>query len=79
MASSFRYLPRFGSLILTPAYSYALADSNKAARRLAAPVGNTLFFAGEATDCSGHNGTVRGAIASGQRSATEIANVNLAE
>jgi monoamine oxidase len=54
------------------AYSYALADSREAARRLAAAVGNTLFFAGEATDCSGHNGTVHGAIASGQRAATEL-------
>jgi monoamine oxidase len=54
------------------AYSYALADSGEAARRLAAAVGNTLFFAGEATDCSGHNGTVHGAIASGQRAATEL-------
>ncbi len=54
------------------AYSYALADSGDAARRLAASVGNTLFFAGEATDYSGHNGTVHGAIASGQRAATEL-------
>ena len=54
------------------AYSYALVDGNEAARRLAAPVGNTLFFAGEATDCNGHNGTVHGAIASGQRAAAEL-------
>jgi monoamine oxidase len=54
------------------AYSYVLADSEEPARRLAAPVGNTLFFAGEATDFSGHNGTVHGAIASGQRAATEL-------
>ena len=54
------------------AYSYALAGSGEAARRLAAPVQNTLFFAGEATDFSGHNGTVHGAIASGQRAAAEL-------
>ena len=54
------------------AYSYALAESKEAARRLAAPVRNTLFFAGEATDFSGHNGTVHGAIATGQRAATEV-------
>jgi monoamine oxidase len=54
------------------AYSYPLADSKEAARILAAPVGNTLFFAGEATDFSGHNGTVHGAIASGQRAAAEL-------
>jgi len=54
------------------AYSYALAGGREAARRLAAPVENTLFFAGEATDCNGHNGTIHGAIASGQRAATEL-------
>ena len=32
----------------------------------------TLFFAGEATDTSGHNGTVHGAIASGYRAANEV-------
>ncbi|HKH98586.1 MAG TPA: NAD(P)/FAD-dependent oxidoreductase [Candidatus Sulfotelmatobacter sp.] len=54
------------------AYSYALAGNQEAARRLAAPVQNTLFFAGEATDFSGHNGTLHGAIASGQRAAAEL-------
>jgi monoamine oxidase len=54
------------------AYSYALAYSKEAAHRLAAPLCNTLFFAGEATDLSGHNGTVHGAIASGQRAAAEL-------
>ncbi len=39
---------------------------------LASPIENTLFFAGEATDISGHNGTVHGAIASGRRAASEI-------
>jgi monoamine oxidase len=58
------------------AYSYAHADGSEAARRLAAPMGDTLFFAGEATDCSGHNGTVHGAIASGQRAATELLSCN---
>jgi monoamine oxidase len=54
------------------AYSYTLVDGGEAARKLAAAVANTLFFAGEATDWSGHNGTVHGAIASGQRAATEL-------
>jgi monoamine oxidase len=54
------------------AYSYPLAGNKEAARRLAAPLRNTLFFAGEATDWSGHNGTVHGAIASGQRAAAEL-------
>jgi len=39
---------------------------------LAKPLDNTLFFAGEATDITGHNGTVHGAIASGKRAAAEI-------
>jgi monoamine oxidase len=54
------------------AYSYALADNKEAARRLAVPLRSTLSFAGEATDFSGHNGTVHGAIASGQRAAAEV-------
>jgi monoamine oxidase len=54
------------------AYSYTLAGGKDAARRLAAPLRNTLFFAGEATDFSGHNGTLHGAIASGQRAASEL-------
>ena len=54
------------------AYSYPLAGGKEAGRRLGASVGNTLFFAGEATDCSGNNGTLHGAIASGQRAATEL-------
>jgi monoamine oxidase len=39
---------------------------------LAAPVGDRLFFAGEATDCTGRSATVPGAIASGLRAADEI-------
>ena len=39
---------------------------------LARPLETTLFFAGEATDTAGHNGTVHGAIASGRRAAKEI-------
>lgn len=54
------------------AYSYAKVGADEAQARLAAPVENTLFFAGEASDTSGHNGTVHGAIASGYRAAEEI-------
>jgi monoamine oxidase len=54
------------------AYSYAKVGANGAQRMLAAPVKNTLFFAGEATDTCGNNGTVHGAIASGYRAAQEI-------
>jgi monoamine oxidase len=54
------------------AYSYGKVGAAEAQESLAAPVANTLFFAGEATDTSGHNGTVHGAIASGERAAGEI-------
>ena len=53
------------------AYSYALVGGANAFRDLAAPIAQTLFFAGEATDFSGHNGTVHGALASGERAAQE--------
>ena len=39
---------------------------------LARSIDNTLFFAAEATDTAGHDGTVHGAIASGRRAAQEI-------
>jgi len=53
------------------AYSYALVGGSSAG--CAWQCGRrTLFFAGEATDCEGHNGTVHGAIASGRRAAKEI-------
>jgi monoamine oxidase len=54
------------------AYSYGRVSKDQASQALAAPVENTLFFAGEATDITGHNGTVHGAIASGKRAAAEI-------
>jgi monoamine oxidase len=54
------------------AYSYVKVGGKGCQATLAAPVANTLFFAGEHTDTTGHNGTVHGAIASGQRAATEI-------
>jgi monoamine oxidase len=53
------------------AYSYALVGGEKAAEELGRPVEDTLFFAGEATHPT-HNGTVHGAIASGDRAAREI-------
>ena len=54
------------------AYSYALVGGSEAARDLAEPISGTLFFAGEATNFQGHNGTVHGAIASGKRAVKEI-------
>jgi monoamine oxidase len=54
------------------AYSYSRAGQDLAQRELSAPVEETLFFAGEAADISGHNGTVHGAIQSGRRAAGEL-------
>jgi len=54
------------------AYSYGAVGWDGAAEALGAPVENTLFFAGEATDITGNNGTVHGAVASGKRAACEI-------
>lgn len=54
------------------AYSYAKVGADGAQAALAAPIENTLFFAGEATDISGNNGTVHGAITGGHRAAQEI-------
>ncbi len=54
------------------AYSYGKAGESSAQEALAEPIENTLFFAGEATDLTGNNGTVHGAIASGKRAAREI-------
>ncbi len=60
------------------AYSYVKVGGEGCQRTLALPISTTLFFAGEATDTSGHNGTVHGAIASGQRAAQEILNGRVA-
>jgi monoamine oxidase len=57
------------------AYSWAKVGGADAHRELARPLGNRLFFAGEATEPNGHNGTVHGAIATGHRAAKEIINI----
>jgi monoamine oxidase len=57
------------------AYSYPKVDGIEAARFLAMPLEDTLFFAGEATDTTGRNGTVDGALGSGARAAREIADL----
>ena len=54
------------------AYSYGKVGGEGAEEALAMPVRNTLFFAGEATDTRGLNGTVHAAMASGYRAAAEI-------
>ena len=55
------------------AYSYVRVGHNDTARRtLAAPVDDTLFFAGEATDTEGEAATVTGALQSGARAARQV-------
>jgi len=54
------------------AYSYARVGGAEAAKALARPVAGTLFFAGEAADVKGRNGTVEGALASGLRVARQV-------
>ncbi|HXJ54354.1 MAG TPA: NAD(P)/FAD-dependent oxidoreductase [Burkholderiales bacterium] len=52
-------------------YSYVLVGGEGARERLAEPLGDTLFFAGEATDAE-EAGTVAGALRSGERAAREV-------
>lgn len=54
------------------AYSYVKAGAADAPERLSRAVKDTLFFAGEAADVTGNNGTVHGAIASARRAVAEI-------
>lgn len=54
------------------AYSYVCVGGMAAPGQLGAPVEDTLFFAGEATDTAGHTGTVHAALATGTRAADEV-------
>jgi len=54
------------------AYSYAPAGALNASEKMAQPVLDTLYFAGEHTDTTGHWGTVHGALGSGLRAAAQI-------
>lgn len=53
-------------------YSYVLVHGIDAHADLAAPLDDTLFFAGEATVGEGYNATMEGALRSGVRVATEV-------
>lgn len=54
------------------AYSYVPAGALSACSKMTIPAGNTLYFAGEHTDTTGHWGTVHAAIRSGQRAARQV-------
>lgn len=53
-------------------YSYVPVDALEAPAAMSVPEAQTLFFAGEHTDTSGHWGTVHAALASGLRVAGQI-------
>jgi len=54
-------------------YSYPMATATLADREnLGLPIGEKIFFAGEATDISGSAGTLNGALASGERVAEQL-------
>jgi monoamine oxidase len=59
-------------------YSYGLVGSDGIQEELDRPVEDTHYFAGEATDATGNNGTVHGAISSGLPPASEIIGVRSA-
>lgn len=54
------------------AYSYVRVGGMDAPGHLGAPVEDTLFFAGEATNTDGFTGLVHGALVTGTRAANEI-------
>jgi monoamine oxidase len=54
------------------AYSYIATGGLDAPAQMATPTADTLYFAGEHTDTTGHWGTVHAAIRSGHRAASQI-------
>lgn len=54
------------------AYSYVPAGAVSASENMSRPEAETVFFAGEHTDTTGHWGTVHGAMRSGERAAAQI-------
>jgi monoamine oxidase len=54
------------------AYSYVATGGLDASRKMSEPVEDTLFFAGEHTDVTGHWGTVHAALRSGLRAAEQV-------
>jgi monoamine oxidase len=58
------------------AYSYVATGGLDASKEMAEPVADTLFFAGEHTDVTGHWGTVHAAMRSGLRAAEQVLSVD---
>jgi monoamine oxidase len=59
-------------LLSCGAYSYVPAGALDAVLKMATPVQETLYFAGEHTDTTGHWGTVHAAMRSGIRAARQV-------
>jgi monoamine oxidase len=53
-------------------YSYVAAGGLDAPLQMSQPVANTLYFAGEHTDTTGHWGTIHAAMRSGLRATAQI-------
>jgi monoamine oxidase len=58
------------------AYSYVPAGAKNCSKEMTNPVEDTLFFAGEHTDTTGHWGTVHGALRSGIRASQQVLDAN---
>jgi monoamine oxidase len=54
------------------AYSYAPTGAADCSTQMSQPVDDTLYFAGEHTDTTGHWGTIHGALRSGFRAANQV-------
>jgi monoamine oxidase len=54
------------------AYSYVPVGAIDASAKLSEPVADTIYFAGEHTDVTGHWGTVHAAVRSGLRAARQL-------
>jgi len=61
-----------GDRFASGAYSYVATGGLNASSQMTVPVAETLFFAGEHTDITGHWGTVHAAIRSGLRAAEQL-------
>ena len=58
--------------LFSGAYSWVPVGASDASAKMSEPVEDTLFFAGEHTDTTGHWGTVHGALRSGMRAAEQV-------
>jgi monoamine oxidase len=72
LLTSWHYHDWFADPYARGAYSYVPAGALDAPERMTQPVEDTLYFAGEHTDVTGHWGTVHAALAAGSRAAAAI-------